>query len=358
MTITRNQLDIENPPAQTQTASIPVAPMSRQHQLEVNAINIFRIATWSLIFLNYDKDKKSSYLEIFSLLIAWSAFVLIIKFFDYSKHRSEPLKKELKKNLEGYVYELNKKNPFAFTQSVSIDPQDFDKSSSKVDVIVGQETLYHHAIELKTALNKAGIPFSLPSKFSLFRQVLPHWEIDFVSKGRVLEYFMFPGYLAGKSLGAAFCLSSPYGNVLAYAYSGITFVMTVRESFILNENSFKKHLEGFSFKDSSFFGWPPTCLGMQLKRKILFYPINSDFKATTKAIERGEKLARIFLSDPYANESKKEVLRQIRFLVKPGERYHFFFSDDKSSETDLDQLEAQSLSLTEETVKVSKRQPF
>ncbi len=320
--------DVNLTESKSTPTSVEIAPIHGVQQVELSTYNLFRMASWLLLFFTqYDKNKEGAWLgAAFSpvLLVSLSALIAIIKLCQYANFQSAPLSEELKRNpKELEDVSLEEEKPFSFTYRISTNTSEENEESialeipDTVNLTVGENTLHDHALQLKTILESYGSHIDLPSSFSRTRKMLPFLAADMVCKGRVLEFFMFPGYLAGNSLGALLDISSPYNTALACTFSAISWAMALRESYILNDHKLKLNLEGFSFKDPSWCSCLPTCIGMQMRRQILFYPENENFYSTAVAVAEGEKTLKNLLAD----ESKQTVdtsalLREFSFLIQ------------------------------------------
>jgi hypothetical protein len=290
----------------------PVASISNKRQFELGLINVTRLGTWLLILLNLNKREENSWLQSFAAIILLGALIALYKCRGTARFQSESIAQEMKRNpgVHTNITTYDEK-PFTFTTSFNSGYQ-----LKEVTIEVGNNQIFHHVEKLNSILKMTDKSLDLPSRFSTLRKILPHCNVDPVSKGRFLEFFCFPGLLAGDALAYLFNLSSPYSTILSVACSGITWAMSMRESYILNDHELRLHLEGFSFKDSAYCSCPPTCIGMQMKRKILFYPGNSELNYVLESICEGEGTLRTLSEQGLLDSATQEKLDHFEFITR------------------------------------------
>jgi hypothetical protein len=302
-------------------------------KLEIALILILRLITWNCALQSREQNlsqTKNTCRLLILLFMNLGNVISVINYLQDFTYKPKPLADDLSEN----PFEVIKK----------IEPNNLEKDAlhkqiMKDDLIcrdslqytIGEKRIYLHVKYIIKTFEElrqygfTGVPIP-PEQFRY--NPIPHitQNLDVPSKARIFEYLFFPGILAGNYISSLLGLTSTPFTVFVLAYTALTWLASVRESQLLRDIQLQINLEGFSYKYPSYFSFPPTCIGQQLTRKIVFYDDNKNMNEMLKYIQKSEALIkRLLISKalaPWPDIHKR--LSGFRFMLifekKPEEK--------------------------------------
>jgi hypothetical protein len=276
----------------------PVVTVSTPQQTLMYFTTLWNLVLWSMLY----REGYETGSVIKAIIMG-----LLIEFFD--KHRlfnfrSAPLIDEIKQSHRPYTAQGNKEKPFecAITYqlenkiSENINDSELPLSKVKLSWTIGEGHIEKHLksiFRLFDSLNEYKISSPIkPSKYNFIKKCVPYTPLiyDMPTKARYFELFIFPGYLAGKSLGALLNLNPAVRFIFIASYTAVSWGLNVLDSYYLKDIMNQYKLEGFAYYYKAFWSCPPTCLGKQLTKQLEFRPSNSHLKNNINLLFQGEKI--------------------------------------------------------------------
>jgi hypothetical protein len=212
------------------------------------------------------------------------------------------------------------KQMIATRTGIDLAPVNTPQYGLQVSLTIGENQIHRHVQNMMNIIEdiEKSQPkyFQFTTKQSSLYKLLPYTSknCDMPSKARVLEFLIYPGYICSTQMAATLGLSPLNAMFFTAGYTALTWLSSVRESYLLREIHHQMNLEGYSYKYPGYFSSTPTCVGQQLARKIGFYPFNETLKTTILDTYKNEQILKEIPTSPVFKQLPSDLQQRIKFF--------------------------------------------